>query len=566
MFPKQCGGGAWLLLLATICNFCLLVLTELPRPRGVSISQASLYEDRAGSGQFVCLDGKKVIHRERINDDYCDCDDGSDEPGTAACPGGSFHCTNAGYKPLSIPSSRVNDGICDCCDASDEYASHANCVNTCSELGKEDRMREKQRSEMLKTGNQLRLEMSQRGRALKDEQRVRLAELDKNRAEAEALKQEKATLRGEAEELENAALKVYRDREEEAKKVKEEAEAVNNRDEAEETFRKYDSNQNQMLELVELQTRIVFDRNRDGAVTEDEARFFLDERDQVDFETFVTLCWPRIKPFLMMDSGLFKAPGEDHGEEEVVEEAELQSEGMYDLEGSEPNDQTGHDSPYGDEEYQRHNGEEEDEETLDEHEEGEDEGEEDVGEGEIEEAARGAAAKPPVEYDPVTQDLINKANEARNQYAEADRHVREMEQEIRSIKELLEKDYGKEEEFAALNGECFNFEDREYVYKLCPFDKAIQQPRSGGAETRLGTWDRWNGPGDYSAMIYSNGAPCWNGPQRSAVVHLECGLDTRVLSVSEPNRCEYEYRMQTPAACLYQEDQSNGAKETHDEL
>uniref|UniRef100_A0A182NMK0 Glucosidase 2 subunit beta n=1 Tax=Anopheles dirus TaxID=7168 RepID=A0A182NMK0_9DIPT len=565
MFLKQ-GSGAWLLLLATICNFGILVLTELPRPRGVSISQASLYEDRAGSGQFVCLDGKRVIHRERINDDYCDCEDGSDEPGTAACPGATFHCTNAGYKPLNIPSSRVNDGICDCCDASDEYASQANCVNSCSELGKEDRMREKQRSEMLKMGNQMRVEMSQRGRALKDEQRARLGDLDKNRAEADALKQEKATLKTEAEELENAALKVYRDREEEAKKLKEDAEAVSNREEAEDTFRKYDSNQNQMLEIVELQTRIVFDRNRDGAVTEDEARFFLDERDQVDFETFVTLCWPRMKPFLMMDSGLFKPPQgeveEQHREphEEEVEEAELQTEG-YVLEGSE-HDPSEKDAPY--EDYQPHHGEEdEEEETLDEHE--EDDGE-DVGEGEIE-AAHGGGAKAPIEYDAVTQDLINKANEARNQYTEADRHVREMEQEIRSIKELLDKDYGKEEEFAVLNGECFNFEDREYVYKLCPFDKAIQQPRNGGAETRLGTWDRWNGPGDYSAMLYSNGAPCWNGPQRSTLVHLECGLDTRVLSVAEPNRCEYEYRMQTPAACFFQEDQSNGgSKDSHDEL
>lgn len=75
--------------------------------------------------EFTCLTSTRKIPYDQVNDDFCDCDDASDEPSTSACVNGTFYCdTQFGLKPVSInliPSSRLNDGICDCCDGSDEW-------------------------------------------------------------------------------------------------------------------------------------------------------------------------------------------------------------------------------------------------------------------------------------------------------------------------------------------------------------------------------------------------------------------------------------------------------------
>jgi hypothetical protein len=67
-----------------------------------------------------------------------------------------------------------------------------------------------------------------------------------------------------------------------------------------------------------------------------------------------------------------------------------------------------------------------------------------------------------------------------------------------------------------------------------------------------------------SEMIFDGGIRCWNGPDRSAIIKLCCGADHKVLSVTEPNRCEYEYKFETPAVCA--EPEHMAPPSDHDEL
>jgi protein kinase C substrate 80K-H len=50
-------------------------------------------------------------------------------------------------------------------------------------------------------------------------------------------------------------------------------------------------------------------------------------------------------------------------------------------------------------------------------------------------------------------------------------------------------------------------------------------------------------------MMFEHGLRCWNGPERSARVELECGAENELLKVSEPSKCEYVMKMKCPAVC-----------------
>lgn len=158
------------------------------------------------SDTFTCISNPSItISFSRLNDDYCDCPDGSDEPGTAACsylsplspsypsdissellnatlalPG--YYCKNKGHQPSYIPFLAVNDGVCDydlCCDGSDEWVAlgGVKCENKCKEIGKEWKKQDEANRKSRTTAGKRRKELVAESKRLRKEVEDRIQSL-----------------------------------------------------------------------------------------------------------------------------------------------------------------------------------------------------------------------------------------------------------------------------------------------------------------------------------------------------------------------------------------------------
>lgn len=163
------------------------------------------------------------------------------------------------------------------------------------------------------------------------------------------------------------------------------------------------------------------------------------------------------------------------------------------------------------------------------------------------------------------REIADRGSSLRTQYKEQARQMREeksllleqyrrelseKESAIKALETDLNSDLGPSQVYSPLKGKCFDFKDREYTYKLCLFERATQESTSG-IQTELGRWSGWAGPADnpYSRQRYDGGMQCWNGPTRSAVINIACGVEDKIVAVSEPSKCEYVYDFISPAAC-----------------
>jgi len=186
-------------------------------PRGVDPAVGQPYAAAAASGSFACLDGSAVVPFHAINDDFCDCVDGSDEPGTSACPRGSFYCRNRGHTARALPSSFVNDGVCDCCDGSDEPKGR--CPNECLESAKYHIQELERKLSHYSEGLQAREEYVKRAVEAKSAWAQRLGQLD---AEIEGKQAVVAELRVKKTAIDAEEAEAQRQRQE-ARRAAEEA-------------------------------------------------------------------------------------------------------------------------------------------------------------------------------------------------------------------------------------------------------------------------------------------------------------------------------------------------------
>ncbi|KAK5625930.1 hypothetical protein RRF57_001646 [Xylaria bambusicola] len=519
-------------------------------PRGVGPEFAKLYETK---DTFACIAHPSiVIKASQVNDNTCDCPDGSDEPGTAACalldraspiqplpaslsgttnttnalPG--FWCDNKGHIGAYVPFMFVNDGVCDydlCCDGSEEYGQvgGVKCENRCAEIGKEWRRIEKERTENLERANKKRRTMIKEAKELRRQVEARVTKLE---GEIRDLEKKEAELKTKFEEVE---------RSERGKVVRNEGPGK--------------------LGVLAGLAKARINELRDALSDVVDERQHLQDK-VAELEGILSTFKEEYNPNFN-DEGVKKAvrSWEDYAArkvEEAAEELDLEEVMKEDSETSginwnefEDEGATDTDILYSFEAYLP---------------------------GPLRDFLHGKITSLRVWLiengmlaDTISKEgesqLVKAAREARDATA---RDVQTKRNSLNDEKQNLEKDFGTDDIFRVLNGKCTLVEAGEYEYELCWMTQTTQKSKKGGSRTNMGNFDKITfkesdeeerhdgkglGRGRRMVLEYTGGQHCWNGPARSTNVWLACAETEELWRVSEQEKCVYKMEVGTPAAC-----------------
>ncbi|XP_024974361.1 glucosidase 2 subunit beta-like isoform X1 [Cynara cardunculus var. scolymus] len=588
---------------------------------GVAPQDEEYYKGLSSSGTIICKDGSKTFTTTQLNDDFCDCSDGTDEPGTSACPSGKFYCRNAGHTPLSIFSSRVNDGICDCCDGSDEYNGKIKCKNTCWEAGKVARDRLTKKIATFKEGVIIRKHEVEQAKILaaKDE-----AELSRLKNEENILKGLVQQLKERKEQIEKAQEKerIQKEKEEKQKKEAEEAtvkeqkgEEIVNVQEQEYKESKSDDdarihnhppsgqdpnkgaadpgvslahddddddddkdasvhNIEEHAEKNEESSKVAHehDPSHGSGSKEEDASENAESSSREELGRAIGSRWTGKKAEQWQDEDAGTARNNDDNEyDETSDTAHEEEDSGYDTETEE--DHQHHEEDDNEDQMDDVGGDEADDDSSEHKYESDDEMEDMEGTSpswleKIQQTVRDFLQAVNPFQTPVD---TSESESVRKEYDDASGKLSKIQSRISSLTKKLGHDFGPEKEFYSLYGRCFEIKENKYVYKVCPFKEASQL--EGHSTTHLGHWDKFEE--SYRIMLFSTGDKCWNGPYRSLTVRLRCGSKVEVSDIDEPSRCEYAALLTTPALCLEErlkeledklEAMNKEQPEEHDEL
>ncbi|EIN10218.1 hypothetical protein PUNSTDRAFT_63724 [Punctularia strigosozonata HHB-11173 SS5] len=497
------------------------------------------------SATWRCLDGSKEIAWSAVNDDYCDCPDGSDEPGTGACPGTTFYCVNEGHIGANISSTRVNDGLCEkeCCDGSDERPGL--CPNICKQIGEEFRKQRDAELKTRKTGAKIR--STYVAFAQKEKKRLE-EEIARSDLEIAAREKEVARLRDVLERTESLSAAAL----EEKKKSPLYTSLITHHNALKSLQRVHKQHLEREKALGDI-----LDALRTGYNPNYQDMAVLEAVRGWEFLAGLPHINDVGKDVSEEGSDEVKDVGESETKEEDLEPG-MWTEGQLTSQLDELLD-TDHVSLLI--EHERHSGAPDT--------------------GVVFDISSYLPESLLPQYEAFRETLASwlttfglvkpsgdtsagrSAEKARSALHDAEHSLKLTRDEKKEAEENLEdlfdiKGFGAQGEWKKLESLCLEKDTGEYTYEVCLFDEARQKPNKGGQTFSLGKFKSWHPssavtpgtPEYYSKQVYDQGARCWNGPMRSVKLSLSCGTDNVLLTVAEAEKCEYEFTATTPALCL----------------